>query len=618
MTGLPAIFEILILAGLGLVGLLVLGLIVARLYKRASKETSFVRTGFGGEKVVMNGGALIIPILHETIPVNMNTLRLAVERKNEQALITKDRMRVDVLAEFYVRVQPSSEAIAFAAQTLGQRTMHPEQLKDLIEGKFVDALRSVAAEMTMTDLHEQRTHFVQKVQQVSSEDLLKNGLELETVSLTGLDQTAMEYFNPSNAFDAEGLTRLTEEIERRKKMRNDIEQDTQVQIKNKNLEAQRQTLTITRDEEYAKLEQEREIEIRRAEQSAEVARQQAEKSREAEGAKITAEQEIEQAKIEAERNVGQQRIAMEQELKEREIAKERAVETQNIEKAKAIELSEQDRAIAVAEKSKEQSNAQALADKALALAVQAEEQVKTVRDREAADRQKIIELIEAAKEAERAAIGIKVAAEAEKVAASDQAEALREAAKGAADKTKIEAAAAAEAVRVAAEAARIRYEVDAAGAQAINEAANLLSAEQVAMQIRLKLIENLDRIIAESVKPLENIDSIRIVQMDGVNAAGGAAGAEAGSSGGNLADQVVSGALRYRAQAPLMDQLMAEVGLNGGTLDGLTSALRTPAPALPELDAELAPAKRRRKKAEPVGGEEDDVEETEVEDDTEA
>jgi uncharacterized membrane protein YqiK len=594
MTGLPQIFEILIIAGLGLAALLILGLIVARLYKRASKETSFVRTGFGGERVVMNGGALIIPILHETIPVNMNTLRLPVERKNEQALITKDRMRVDVLAEFYVRVQPSADAIASAAQTLGLRTMHPEQLKDLVEGKFVDALRSVAAELTMTELHEQRTHFVQKVQQVSSEDLLKNGLELETVSLTGLDQTAMEYFNPSNAFDAEGLTRLTQEIELRKKLRNDIEQDTQVQIKNKNLEAQRQTLTITRDEEYAKLEQEREIATRRAEQSADVARQQAEKAREAEGAQITAQQQIDQARIEAERNVGQQRIAMEQELSEREIAKARAVETQNIEKAKAIELSEQDRSIAVAEKSRDQSVAQADADKALALAVQAEEQVKTVRDREAAERQKIIELIEASKEAEREAISIKVAAEADKMAAIDQAEAQRETARGAADKTKIEAEANAEAVRTNAEAARVRYEVDAAGAKALNEASNLLSADQVAMQIRIKLIENLDKIIAESVKPMENIDSIRIVQMDGMNGAGGAASARNGGSNGdsgNLADQVVSGALRYRAQAPLVDQLMAEVGLSGGDLSGLTRALRD------EPEAEAPPAKAATKPA---------------------
>ncbi|MEM9489729.1 MAG: SPFH domain-containing protein, partial [Myxococcota bacterium] len=115
-------------------------------YRRSSKEVSFVRTGFGGQKVIMNGGALVFPILHEVIPVNMNTLRLEVRRHAEQALITRDRMRVDVQAEFYVRVQPTVEAIADAAQTLGQRTMRPQDLKELVEGKFVDALRAVAAE----------------------------------------------------------------------------------------------------------------------------------------------------------------------------------------------------------------------------------------------------------------------------------------------------------------------------------------------------------------------------------------------------------------------------------------------------------------------------------------
>src|SRR5690606_7704261 len=230
--------EILITAGVSVVALITLGLILSRLYRRASKEVSFVRTGFGGQKVIINGGALVFPVLHEVIPVNMNTLRLEVRRANEQALITRDRMRVDVTAEFYVRAKPTADAIASAAQTLGLKTMNPEELKQLVEGKFVDALRAVAAEMAMEELHEKRVDFVQKVQQVVSEDLLKNGLELESVSLTGLDQTGFEHFNPQNAFDAEGLTRLTEAIESRRKKRNDIEQDTQVAIAQKNLEAE--------------------------------------------------------------------------------------------------------------------------------------------------------------------------------------------------------------------------------------------------------------------------------------------------------------------------------------------------------------------------------------------
>ena len=82
------------------VALLVVGIIFSRLYTRASKERSFVRTGMGGQKVILNGGAMVLPVLHEVIPVNMNTLRLAVSRKEQQALITKDRMRVDVLQPF--------------------------------------------------------------------------------------------------------------------------------------------------------------------------------------------------------------------------------------------------------------------------------------------------------------------------------------------------------------------------------------------------------------------------------------------------------------------------------------------------------------------------------------
>ena len=122
------------LIGAGFVFLLIIGFTLARLYRRASKEVAFVRTGVGGERVVMNGGALVLPVFHETMPVNMNTVVLPVVRRDNEALITLDRLRIDVKAEFYVRVRPDAGAIAMAAQTLGQRTMVPEALKDLVEG----------------------------------------------------------------------------------------------------------------------------------------------------------------------------------------------------------------------------------------------------------------------------------------------------------------------------------------------------------------------------------------------------------------------------------------------------------------------------------------------------
>ncbi len=507
----------------------------------------------------------MLPVLHETMPVNMNTVRLAVERKNMDALITLDRLRIDVKAEFYVRVRPDAGAIAMAAQTLGLRTMQPDLLKDLVEGKFVDALRSVAAGMSMNELHEKRADFVQKVQQVSSNDLAMNGLELESVSLTGLDQTSIEHFNANNAFDAEGLTKLTEQIELRKKARNDIEQDTRVQIETKNLEADKKSLEIARDKEFARLEQEREVEMRRAAQMAEVAREQSLRHQESEAAKIDTKRQIDAQQIEADRAVEQARIAQ----------------------AQAVEIARQEQQIAVQNKSREESQAKAEADEARAKAVAAEEQVATSRQTEIAERDKRIELIEAAKAAEREAIRIRVQAEAEKDAASNQAEAARLAAKGEADAAKLRA-----------EADRVRFEVEAAGQRAVNEAANILSNDQMSLQTKLALLKVLPELVRESAKPLEAIDSIKIVQVDGLtqkSGSGNGAGASGGGTG-NLAQDAVAAALAYRAQAPVIDGLMKELGLDGSSLEALVAspAVSSPPASAPVVEAAPAPERKRR------------------------
>ncbi len=240
------------------------------LYRHSSKDLSFVRTGLGGERVVMGGGALVLPIVHDITEVSMNTLRIDVRRAGERSLITRNRMRIEVSVEFFVRVIPSAEAVAAAARTLGNRTLNPESLKDLVQGRFVDAMGSVAARMAMEEIHENRSDYIKGVKALVADSLTANGLELEAVSLTSLDQTDMKLFNPSNAFDAEGLTRLTEEIETRKKKRNDIEQDTMIAIRKKNLESEKLALTIDKESEYARLEQESEVAMRRAQQRAEI------------------------------------------------------------------------------------------------------------------------------------------------------------------------------------------------------------------------------------------------------------------------------------------------------------------------------------------------------------
>ena len=91
------------------------------------------------------------------------------------------------------------------------------------------------------------------------------------------------------------------------------------------------------------------------------------------------------------------------------------------------------------------------------------------------------------------------------------------------------------------------------------------------MQVRMALLRYLPAIIKESVRPMEKIDAIKIFQLEGLN--GGGAGNGAGEHSGNLADQVVDSALRYRAQSPLIDSLLEEIGLEGGAIRGMTAAL---------------------------------------------
>src|SRR6201994_800343 len=670
------------------------------LYRRSTKETAFVRTGFGGEKVVISGGALVVPVLHEIMPVGMNVMRIEVSRRQSQGLITKDRMRVDVVADFFVRVGSTREQVSRAAQTLGRRTLDPESARELFEGRFAAALRTAAAQMSLEDLHEMRQDYAERVKGAAAEGLAQNGLELESVAIVALAQTGLEFFDSSNAFDAEGLTQLTETIEARRRMRNEIEQRTQIEIRTQNLEAHRRALDIERDSEYARIAQEHDVEIRRAAQRVELARDRAERERESEQAQIAAREEVEKARLLQERSLAEARIQNQEEIEHREIVRRRSIEEAEIRSREqtereqiALELSlekariERDRersevevqrrralevaeitrqiavavkaaelaqaeadkrraeiaaaqdvetaqiaqeraldsarlererqldalniakrqafeeaeissgeeierariatergltearvirdgdirrlelqrdreveiatiesAIAVANKTAERSVAIASAEGARARAIAAEEQAITTREREIAERRKTTDLIAAAREADREALRLTRKAEAEKEAATSLAEAAR-----------ISASGEAEAEKIKAEGAAVRYEVEAKGAMQVNEAENMLSGPARLSRFRGKLLDKIEGIVRESVRPMEKIEGIKILHIDGANGAGG---------GRNVTDEVIDSALRYRVQAPMIDSLMKEIGIEGGSLGRMTEVLR--------------------------------------------
>jgi len=604
------------------------------LYRRSSKEVSFVRTGMLGEKVVISGGAFVLPIIHNITQVGMRTLSINIKRAGDKSLITKDRMRAELVTEFFTKVPPDQRAVATAAQTLGNRTLDPEHLKEVVAGRFADALGEVAAKMTLDEIQEGRGHFVKEVTKIANESIGHTGLALETVSIISLDQAPIEMFNPANTFDSQGLTQLTEQIESRKKKRNDITQDTKISIENKNLETVQKELEIKKNEEFSRYQQEREISIQKANERTETVKQKAEKEREAEEAEIRSQEQIEVAKISQ-----NQVIEVEKKLTETRLIEEiekRRKEQNELEKNAAFEIRQKDldtevkilnldkeseyarlekqrqvdikRAQEKASIIKEQSERQKDAEEAQIISEQEIKNAKIAQQRnidshrieserevrlldiEKAKRlsieehQKNLEVINKSKQVLKSKAE-EEATRARAIEAEEKANSARyvEKAQGIKKVDVITAASKAEQDRFATMAAKLRYEIDATGKEALNAAENLRSDASRRSALRLKLAEKIEGIIRESVKPMANIGDIKIVDVNGLpgfsgtSGSGGGSGESlaAGGSGrsGNLADNVVSSALRYRAHQPFLDSLLKEIGMAPGEISNIRNIL---------------------------------------------
>ena len=161
------------LIGFGVILLVVAAVVttVTRLYVKTSADQAFVRTGLNGQHPIIDGGAMVIPVVHEIVPVSLLTMRLDVDRSGPDALITGDNLRADVAAEFYIKVQKIKEDIINAATSLGERSVDAESVKLLVNQKLVSALRTVAATRSLHELHTKRDEFASAVQAIVEKDL---------------------------------------------------------------------------------------------------------------------------------------------------------------------------------------------------------------------------------------------------------------------------------------------------------------------------------------------------------------------------------------------------------------------------------------------------------------
>lgn len=341
------------------------------IYKRAPSNMGFIRTGFLGTKVCVGRGAIVLPVFHEITWISLETIKFAVSRAREQAILTADNIRIDVNTELYAHVGHTEEAVLTASRSLGEKTFDAEKVRNLLEAKVVGALRSFAATKTLKELHENRDAFAREIKDSVSESFVANGLMLEEVTIVALEQSTKEYFRADNVFDAEGLKVITEITSEARRKVHTTEKQTTVAIRNKDLSTQLELLEIERQEAVA-----------RANQDKEIANEQAKQLREKQTFVLDQRLAVEQRELENEKALEQLRterdiafteeakrreiiqvqkeLALEQERRDREVAligKAREVEVAEIGRNLARERAERDKDIDLAAKERERQEA---------------------------------------------------------------------------------------------------------------------------------------------------------------------------------------------------------------------------------------------------------------------
>ncbi len=513
----PAVF-VAALAVFGIVFVLAVVLLtMAKFYRRCGADEALVRTGAGGNKVVIGGGVTVYPILHQLLRVSLRSIKLSVERSGKNALVTRDKIKANVTTELYIKVEPIAEDVLAAARSFGERNLDEHAISELIEGKLTDALRSVAANQTFLDLHGKRKEFAEHIQAALTEELKKNGLTLENVSITALAMVPVKELDPHDVFDAEGLRAITDSVQSNSELTNRIQREKENAIKQTNVDARKRALEMEQEQAFAEADQARRVAEYGATQQAETARavfmqqqhretariqqeqgiaiaQQSRLLAEREAAiaaekaqmaaQIAKEREVEAATIEKQKVVQAAEIERQKALEAATIVKEQAVETARIAKQIAVTRSEEEAARAAALKSaaesEQQRAAQAIITVELTAKANREKEIAIIKADEAAQQSRIAaerEAFKARVEAEARAAAVKAQADGAAAAQRAQAEGEVARAKGVAESQQLQAEAQATVVRTAAqaEADRERIAAEARAAAAQLEAAAMMA-----------------------------------------------------------------------------------------------------------------------------------------------
>lgn len=213
--------EVWVVVGTVVVLLAVTGVVLSSAYVRVESGKALVINKVDRTEVSFTG-AVVLPIVQRGELMDVSLKTLSLDRRGKEGLVCGDKIRADISAQFFVRVNPTADDVLQVARAVGcARASDPSVLEELFVAKFAEALKTVAAQLDFEQLHRERGHFRDRVLEVIGTDL--NGYALEDLSIDALEQTPLEQLDPGNILDATGIKKIVEVSERRKVERVKIE-----------------------------------------------------------------------------------------------------------------------------------------------------------------------------------------------------------------------------------------------------------------------------------------------------------------------------------------------------------------------------------------------------------
>jgi flotillin len=495
--------------------LLIIIWFLQQFYAKASLESALVRTGMGGQRVIIDGGCVVLPIVHQSQRVSMQTNTVTLSRNGREAVLTSDPLRADITMKFELRVGFNMDNIAVAAQAFGNRIARGgEAFDEALAGPLANAIQTAAASRSLNNIHLERAEFTKDVIQIASEYAGRFGLELVTTALVSIDQSDLAQQDENNTFDARGMRRLAEMVAEERKARIQVETSTEVAVR-----------------EHRLAQHQRQMELQRVERETEIAQQEYLTKLEAE-----AESRASQARSEAQRASETSRIQQEQKTETIKVTSDEELRKAEMRALLELEEAKIANGIKLSQARTKEAKAQAEAEEARAQVILAAENVQAQKERAVTMREKEIAKLKQERDIELE--GARVKSDVNTLLAKAQADASVRTASANAEKSAMEA--------------------EAAGRAALNSAENTLSDAVIRLRLEERKLDKMPEIMTQMMKPVEKIDSIRINQISGPGNVGSSGADGVDSAFGAAMDQILGMAVRL----PAMKQMGEEIGMD--------------------------------------------------------